>query len=427
MLTGIEIGPDYCTLVGVRRHRGAVELRGVRVLGSGEWPSDHQARVERLRAVRSTSGFPRDCVVVIWDEAAAIEPSPLEALSEAGFRARHLSTPTDALAALARTTPRPTGSQGTAWLALNTNAGAIAVVLNGVLLYSKSFEWAIAAPDERRNAHLLRRYLRVAQTVTELRRAMQAVEDSQHVRVDTVVTCGNFPDLRSMTMPLIERTDLEVETLDSTTGLEFGDRLEELLQVAASIRLAAAAAVTQTDEGRPPGIGRAAGVAVAVTLAAVAVWWSYSQRSQAPAVTAPGASPSPGVVSMRSGPGEVPEIASSRGSTPAVDEPGVPVPPADSSAAPAPRPSEGEPAATSGRVGGPEAGVRRRAGEPLPVVEGVLIAPARRLAVVGGDVVEEGDVVGSRRVLRIEADAVVLRDATGRDVRVPVRARTPGM
>ena len=37
--------------------------------------------------------------------------------------------------------------------------------------------------------------------------------------VDAVVTCGNLPELRSLTMPLIEELDVEVETLDSLEGL----------------------------------------------------------------------------------------------------------------------------------------------------------------------------------------------------------------
>ena len=100
-------------------------------------------------------------------------PPALQAVSEAGFRIRHVSSPVDALAALARLTPRPPGAQAAAWLALNTNGAAIVVVLNGVVLYSRTFTWAITAPEERRQAHLLRRYLRVAQVVPELRRAIR--------------------------------------------------------------------------------------------------------------------------------------------------------------------------------------------------------------------------------------------------------------
>jgi hypothetical protein len=62
---------------------------------------------------------------------------------------------------------------------------------------------------------------------------------------------------------------------------------------------------------------------------------------------------------------------------------------------------------------------------PLPSVDGVLIASDRRLAVIDGAVVGVGDRVGLRTVARIELEAVVLREPSGREVRVPVRTR-PG-
>ena len=42
---------------------------------------------------------------------------------------------------------------------------------------------------------------------------------SHGISVDAAVTCGDLPELRSLTMPLIEELDLEVETLDSMEGL----------------------------------------------------------------------------------------------------------------------------------------------------------------------------------------------------------------
>ena len=37
--------------------------------------------------------------------------------------------------------------------------------------------------------------------------------------VSAIVTCGDLPDLRSLTMPLIEELDIEVETLDTLDGI----------------------------------------------------------------------------------------------------------------------------------------------------------------------------------------------------------------
>ena len=64
--------------------------------------------------------------------------------------------------------------------------------------------------------------------------------------------------------------------------------------------------------------------------------------------------------------------------------------------------------------------------EPLPVVNSILVAPDRRLAVVDGAIVREGDAVGRRVLIRIEPGAVVLREPSGYEVRVLIRRRVGG-
>jgi hypothetical protein len=61
----------------------------------------------------------------------------------------------------------------------------------------------------------------------------------------------------------------------------------------------------------------------------------------------------------------------------------------------------------------------------LPSVDGILIAGNRRLAIVGGEVVAAGDIVGVRAVSRIERDGVVLREPSGREIYVAIRPRRP--
>jgi len=58
----------------------------------------------------------------------------------------------------------------------------------------------------------------------------------------------------------------------------------------------------------------------------------------------------------------------------------------------------------------------------LPRVDTVLIDQDRRLALVEGGVVAVGDAIGSRVVVGIERDGVVLREPSGRLVKVRVRA-----
>ena len=90
------------------------------------------------------------------------------------------------------------------------------------------------------------------------------------------------------------------------------------------------------------------------------------------------------------------------------------------------------PAATTGLTPpspgpAPAPAVQRRVplSSPLPVVNSILVAPDRRLAVLDGEIVREGDAVGLRVLIRIEPRAVVLREPSGNEIRVPIR-RKPG-
>jgi hypothetical protein len=63
---------------------------------------------------------------------------------------------------------------------------------------------------------------------------------------------------------------------------------------------------------------------------------------------------------------------------------------------------------------------------PLPQVNSILVSPDRRIAVLDGAIVREGEKVGPRVLVAIEQDGVVLREPSGRQVRVPIRGRRPG-
>ncbi len=135
-----------------------------------------------------------------------------------GFRVESIVTPPQALALLAASRPR-SGNGAVAWLALNIQAAAIAIVHDGELLFARTFEWSYSALNTSGKAQLLQRYSLVAQLAPEVRRGIAAVLANRGLTVEQAVTCGDLPELRSLTMPLIEELDLEVETLDSTDGL----------------------------------------------------------------------------------------------------------------------------------------------------------------------------------------------------------------
>jgi hypothetical protein len=406
-VTGVEIGPGYCVLVRARQHESDLEVTAARVFESAEWPDDSAWQVQLLSAARRELGLPRRATLVAWNSPDAA--SSAEALlGAAGFTVEHVLRPVDALALLGWSHSRFRGSGAVAWLSINHHGAAVTVLRDADLLYAREFSWPIQASEQRVQAHLLQRYLYVAQLTPELRRAIQEVQDQHGVPVETAVACGNVADLRMLTMPLIRELDVEIDTLDSMDGLRAPRQAAAVVgQSAPAIRLAGAAAAFGEAHPRKRMTRQWAGAAAGLVLAAGAAWWAFTVwAAHRPYGTASNGTPS---ISVRSAEPSEPIGTSA----PSMPEPEEPPPPA---AEPPSRPQG--PTGLLGSTG-------RDAEIPLPSVDGVLIASDRRLAVIDGAVVGVGDRVGLRTVARIELEAVVLREPSGREVRVPVRTR-PG-
>jgi len=440
-ITGIELGPDYCVLVRARGRGASVEVTAVRVFEADEWPAGLPARMGVLERVRRELKLPRHAMVVAWDLAGFGLDSSEALLRGAGFTVDRVLTPTDALALLAWTRPHADPHEPIAWLSINRHGAGIAVVRDHDLLYGREFAWRITAPDQRAQAHLLRRYLYVAQLVPEIRKATNIVREQQQLAVATAVACGNIPDLRSFTMPLIEQLDIEFETLDSLEGFQVpGEMAGSIAQAAPAIRLAgAAAAFGESDAGVGTTV-RLLGAAAGLMLAAGAAWWAFSvwgaspgapespRRDRRPAMTAQGRQPgsrpgaerqAPGAESAPAPPAPIPSTPAGTGTPPdGAREPQsreASAPSAIEEERPRPRPTMGTSGARA--VGG------AAQAPPLPVVGGILISQDRRLAVIDGVVAGVGDRVAGRTVERIETDAVIFREPSGREVRVPVRSK----
>jgi hypothetical protein len=279
--TGIELGPDSCVLVGVRPGAGgAADVVALRVIEPALWPTSDVAQTESLRDARRSKGFPRRARVVVWGMPeeppadAAISVAGLRPITAAGFRVEAVMTPPQALALLAAARPRSSGSGAVAWLALNMHGAAIAIVRGGELLFSRTFEWSYNPGEMSSRRQLLQRYSLVAHLAPELRRGIAAVRESHGVAVDTAVTCGDLPELRSLTMPLIEELDLEVETLDSINGLRPVGKAkhDRFGEHAPAIRLASAAALASSR--RSQSAVRPLSVA-AVAIIAALTWGAY--------------------------------------------------------------------------------------------------------------------------------------------------------
>ena len=365
----------------------------------------------------------------------------LAPLRDAGFAVDAVLCPADALCALAKRRQKAAGRAGEVWLALNRQRVAMAIVEDGRLLYSRGFDWHYS-PAATQRAELLQRYSLVAHLAPEISHGIDLVRAEHGASVSAIVTCGDLPDLRSLTMPLIEELDIEVETLDTLDGVSVEGVAagEAIAEQAPAIRLACAAApasaVSGNERWRP--------VAAAVVLLAILVgaWTVMRSLSGSGAGLGPQEQSRQSETPVQSAPAPAPKAAESHaatsGRTPPAPEP---APPADSrvGASSTARPAEPPPYEPGGRVNRDDAAPRRdlpaspatsssvRRGaplsSPLPIVSSILIAQDRRLAILDGEIVREGDAVGPRVVVRIERGAVVLREPSGYEVRVPIRRK----
>jgi hypothetical protein len=347
--TGIELASQSCVLVGVRPGRaGTGDVLALQTIGPSEWPANDTTLAEVLESVRRAQRLPRRAAVVAWglpDDSmdGASTRAALRFIEAAGFRVESVLTPPQALARLASLRPRQNSADAVAWLALNVHGVAIAIVRSSELLFARTFRWKYNPDLMETKAQLLQRYSLVAHLAPEVRHGIAVVRASHGASVDAVVTCGDLPELRSLTMPLIEELDLEVETLDSAEGLRAARNVkpERLMEAAPAIRLACAAALTSaltTFESQPigatmrreqPSAMRRATAAVA--LVAALVWGVYAYSNvftSSPVRPMPvplrGGSAQPAQTSVRAEPKVLPPASTTRrGQTPAPQGPVV--------------------------------------------------------------------------------------------------------
>jgi hypothetical protein len=154
----------------------------------------------------------RQPVVVALAEAPAMS-SALQPLVDAGIRLRSVATPAMALASLARLRRR-LGTPGAieAYVALEETATCIAMVRDGGLIAARDLTWGFLAA---RHADEPRRREDIAARLADALAAFFAAVGGSVGAVGQVCVCGALPELRSMTVPLMDRLDVEVEPLDS--------------------------------------------------------------------------------------------------------------------------------------------------------------------------------------------------------------------
>jgi len=345
----------------------------------------------------------------------------LRAVAEAGVRIEAVATPPAALCALARLRRQAVPGMPVALLAIGAETTALAIVRDGLLLFAREMSWG----HRGTNAREFDRPRFTEKLSSELRRSLLFFKQTTRSEATELVMCGDAPDLRSLTAPLMADLKLHVETLDTLEGI-MADALPEPAEAfrrqAAGFRLAWALASDDqppmtfevVSPGPPRGVGRVvvatAGLAALVTVAGY-VWTQCRPpfRSPAPSeverpVAEPEVAPPPAGL-LR--PGE--DAGPVRPTAPDAISGGFESTIEEDAAAPAPTtqaPTADEVHETPPLV--PEPPI------PDPVVQLILYSAERRAALVDGRLVGVGDEVSLGRVAAIEPDAVVIETSAGK-------------
>ena len=240
----------------------------------------------------------------------------LQPLLAAGIRVRTVMTPAAALSSLARLRRESSTPDALeVFVALEERATCIALMRGGVLIAARDLGWGYV--DEFASGLEPRKREDTAARLVEAIREFVAATGGAPGDISQVYVCGGHPELRSMTAPLMEQLDVEVEPLDSLLGIDAArlpEPAEEFRERSAELRVAWAAAAdspptinllrARNRQASKTMLARAA-VAAGVAAGLLVGWRVQSQwwRSTAPAATArSAANVSPGVRGGRPAP-----------------------------------------------------------------------------------------------------------------------------
>lgn len=166
----------------------------------------------------------------------------LRPIVEAGFIVEGVTTPCGALWAQARLRRPSLPGEVHAHVALGVSQSALGIFSDGALLYARDLDWGYAAPSIGTPVALDRDLL-ADRLSLELRRSFLYLKQYWERDVSQVLLCGDMPEIRSLTAPLIDRLNIEVETLDTLDGIDTGALPPGFAERATTLRLASSIAV----------------------------------------------------------------------------------------------------------------------------------------------------------------------------------------
>jgi Tfp pilus assembly PilM family ATPase len=165
----------------------------------------------------------------------------LRPIIDAGFLVEGVTTPCGALWSQARLRRPSLPGQVHAHVALGVSQSALGIFGDGGLLYARDLDWGYAATPA--GSAVRDREILSDRLSAELRRSFLYLKQYWEEDVSQVLLCGDMPEIRSLTVPLIERLNIEVETLDTLEGFDTATLPEGFAELAAALRLASSIAV----------------------------------------------------------------------------------------------------------------------------------------------------------------------------------------
>jgi hypothetical protein len=150
----------------------------------------------------------------------------LRPLVDAGFVIETAVTPAVAHASIVRQRRASLPDAITAVLSINGRATALTVLRGTVVLFARELPWGDETEQAEHAASGVLATTFAARLASELRRSLVYLKQSHRVDVTRVLVCGDVPDVRALTGPLMHELDVEVETLDLPDDLDVS-RLQE--------------------------------------------------------------------------------------------------------------------------------------------------------------------------------------------------------
>lgn len=339
----------------------------------------------------------------------------LRPVVDAGFVIEGVTTPCGALWSHARVRRPTLPGEVHAHVAIGVTTSSVAIFSDGFMLYGRDLALGFCTAYSGGLTALDRDEL-ASRLAAELRWSFLFLKQYWEEDVSLILLCGGMPELRSLTAPLIERLNVEVETMDTLDGFDLMSTPEAFANQAALYRVASAIAVEPPPVNLMPDVRpahaapertrvlvAACGAAVLVLAALLYAMFgggAPTEESLSDTTATSGSIELPRQITTSPTPASPsPEALTARPATPPRAQ-GASVPPALRRQAPA--------------------STRGASAARAPVVSSILFSPDRRVALVDGRIVSVGDRVGSSIVLDIEPRAVVLASDEGRKERIEI-------